>query len=139
MLKNYISHLNELDAFELWTDDYVIGGSAAIIACGFVQSVPEMLHRGNDDIDVFVDQETLERLKPKLICVNGIWKNQTGPLDFGPENNDSYKKYKDYRMLVDGYVFMSKRGLVDFYAYLWETYKQPKHFKTWSMLKSLDQ
>lgn len=127
-----INHLNEFIKFSKYIkqSEYIIGSSASLVLYGLKES--------NDDIDICLSKEALNRLiKQKLVNIIEEERGHkiiSGNLDFGfLETNHNIFNLKDLKdrgyVIVDGLVFQNINGLKYFYNKLVKLYPTKDKFK----------
>ena len=131
---NRIQHLNNLIELGLEQHEYVILGSACTILYG--------MNKINNDIDIFVTPEALQRILPKLTETDkGYTDTATGTIDIS-DVSSMYNNFEEayvHSTVVDGYRFLDISGLLSFYEALYETFKMPKHKSTLDWVRQLNE
>lgn len=131
---NKIQHLNNLIELGLEQHEYVILGSACTILYG--------MNKINNDIDIFVTPEALQRILPKLTETDkGYTDTATGTIDIS-DVSSMYNNFEEayvHSTVVDGYRFLDISGLLSFYEALYETFKMPKHKSTLDWVRQLNE
>ena len=135
-----IQFLKSISNLELQNNEYVILGSAAAIANDI------NISRNNNDIDMVIKRSALIKLFyknkiKKAKSINNVvmytdTKTEKLDINFTVEMFSSFENVLLYSTLKNNFRFIGLDGLFIFYTYLWERFRQKKHFLILQSIKS---
>ena len=137
-LKNLkkVNHLDKLDKLKLKTDEFIIGASASCILFGMPIT--------NGDIDLCISKSAFARIKNNLYpgekdgVHDDMYQDESGYIDINIEDKTNWFSWKEYyplTIVVKGYRFLSYKGTIKFYQYLYDNYRKEKHLSRLNWLK----
>lgn len=134
--QDLVQHLDKLRRLGLKPDEHIIGASGASVLHGMPIQ--------NDDLDICISPEALQRIRRKLKAgpKDGVhdnnYQDRSGKVDISvsrPDNWFDWNQFYPKTIVVDGNRYLSRDGLLEFYEKLYSLSGKEKHLDRLNWLK----